>query len=92
MYDPLVQGQFKLWPSVARSQIQINDPLIQGQLKNQVYGPLILVQGLFKLYDPLVTVQGQNEEQRPSCLSTRSVQKSILTTLLSQYKVKMRNN
>jgi len=26
--------------------------------------------------DPLVSVQGQNEEQRPFCLSTRSVQKS----------------
>ena len=40
--------------------------------------------------DPLVSVQGQNQEQRPSRLSTRS--KSRTTTLSSQYKVKMKNN
>ena len=40
--------------------------------------------------DPLVSVQGQNEEQRPSRLSTRS--KSRTMTLSSQYKVKIKNN
>jgi len=55
----------------------------------KVYDPL--VRDLFKVYDPLVSIQGQNEEQRPSPLSTRSVQKSILATL-SSYKVKRKNN
>jgi len=36
------------------------------------------------------SIQGQNEEQRPSHLSTRS--KSRTTTLSSQYKVKIKNN
>jgi len=40
--------------------------------------------------DPLISVQGQNQEQRPSRLSTRS--KSRTTTLSSQYKVKIKNN
>jgi len=65
------------------------------------------VSSKIKVYDLLVSVQGQNEEQRPSCLSTRSVQfqnlrssrlntrsvqKSKVMTLSSHYKVKMKNN
>jgi len=52
------------------------------------HGCTILVKlsrDLFKIYDPLVSVQGQNEEQRPSRLSTRF--KWRTTTLSSQYKV-----
>jgi len=45
---------------------------------------LVILSGdLSKINDPLVSVQGQNEEERPSRLSTRSVQKSILATLSS---------
>ena len=43
-----------------------------------------------KIYDPFVSVQGQNENLRPSRLSTRSKRKT--TTLSSHYKVKMKNN
>jgi len=53
---------------------------------------VILSGDLSKINDRLVSVQSQNEEERPSCLNTRSVQKSILATLSSQYKVKRRNN
>jgi len=45
-----------------------------------------------KVYNPIVSIQGQNDGQQPSRPNTRLVQKSIFTTLLSQYKVKMKNN
>jgi len=78
-----------IWPSDAWSQIKINDKVsprsnfttLSSQYKVKM-----------KNNDTLVLVQGQNEEQRPSCLSARSIQKSIFTTLSSQYKVKMKNN
>jgi len=58
-----------------------NDPLIsvQGQSQNQSSRPSHLS-------------TGQNEGERPSRLSTRSVWKSIFTTLSSQYKVKIKDN
>jgi len=48
------------------------------------------VSSKFKIYDPLISEQGQNEGQRPSHLSTRSVPKSIFTTISSQYRSKWR--
>jgi len=48
------------------------------------------VSSKIKVYDPLISVQGQNEGQRPSRLSTRSVQKSKFMTLSSQCKDKMK--
>ena len=53
---------------------------------------VILFGHLSKINDPLILVQVQNKEERPSRLSTRLVQKSILATLSFQYKVKKRNN
>jgi len=50
------------------------------------------VNSKIKIYDPLVLVRGQNEEQRPSRISTRLVQKSKFMTLSSLYKVKLKNN
>jgi len=42
-----------------------------------------MVSSKINLHDPLVSVQGQNEEQRPSRLSTRSVQSKIYDPLIS---------
>ena len=67
--DPLVlvQGYFNLKSSTLSSQYKV-------KMKNN--DPLVLVQGHFNLKSTTLSSQyeGQNEEQRPSRLSTRSLQ------------------
>jgi len=89
--EPLfsVQGQFKnnsLRPSrlsTRSNQFKIYDPLISVQ--GQINSKFTTLSSQYKVKmnnnDPLVSVQGQNQEQRPSRLSTRS--NSRTTTLLS---------
>jgi len=91
-YDPLMHGvRFRYmtlwcmvsdldkWPSDSRPVQKSKFTTLSSQYKVKM-----------KNNNPLISVQGQNEEQRPSRLSTRS--KSRTTALSSQYKVKIKND
>jgi len=71
-----VQGQFKiqsLWPSRLSTRSKWRTTTLSSQYK---------FSSKIKVYDPLVSVQDQIEEQRPSRLSTRSVQFKIYDPLV----------
>jgi len=85
MYDPLIQGQFKKWPSDSRSQIQVMTlwctvsdsdkwPSASWSIQKSIFTTL---SSQYKV--------SSIQNLRPSRLSTRS--KWRTTTLLSPYKV-----